>query len=73
MNNELNDIAEAFGAISQSFDYKGIGHPTTTGFHAVVSGSSFRDTVDHCDCTGLVCDIGHIVTPSKCEGGPVEL
>ena len=73
VNNELNDIADAFGAISQSFDFKGIGHPTTNGsaFHAVVSGSSFRDSVDYCDCTGLVCDVGHIVTPHKCEGGPL--
>ena len=72
VNFELDDVANAFGAISQSFDFHGIAHPDPShgGWHAIVSGSSFKDKSDDCDCTGLDCCIGHIVTPDKCENGP---
>ena len=70
VNHELNDVAEAFGALSQSFSFHGVAHPCHHGdVHAIVSGSSFRDRVDECDCTGLDSGIGHIVTPEKCEDG----
>ena len=71
VNNELNDVAEAFGAISQSFQFHGISHPGSghCGDHAIVSGSSNRDKVDDCDCTPLDSCITHISTPWKCEGG----
>ena len=71
VNNELNDVAGAFGAISQSFEFHGIAHPGSFshGDHAIVSGSSNKDKVDDCDCMALDSCIGHIVTPVKCEDG----
>ena len=70
VNNELNDVAGAFGAISQSFNFRGLSHPRHEGRseHAIVSGSSFRDDVDDCDCIPLELT-GHINTPAKCEDG----
>lgn len=44
---ELNDIANAFGAINQSYTYKGLDKPR----HAWVAGSGFEDHRDRCDCT----------------------
>ena len=65
VNQELNDVADAFGALSQSFNFHGIAHPGSGDDHAIVSGSSFKDKTDECDCTGLDNCIGHIVTPEK--------
>ena len=71
INQELNDVAEAFGAISQSFNFQGISHPGHLGIddHAIVSGSSNADKVDDCDCVPLDTCIGHIVGIPKCEDG----
>ena len=71
VNGELHDVAEAFGAISQTYEWHGEGHlnGSCDGFHAKVSGSSFQDAPDHCDCTGLRCDLGHIMAPDRCEDG----
>lgn len=70
VNHELNDVAGAFGAISQSFNFRGLSHPRRNGSseHAIVSGSSFKDDVDDCDCVPLELT-GHINTPAKCEDG----
>ena len=62
INSELKDIADAFGAISQSFLYTGI-----SGSGAAVSGSSFNDDPDFCDCIPLDHNVGHLTTPDKCE------
>lgn len=49
VNNELEDVGSAFGAINQTYLQKGtIGHQGYTG------GTEFRDNVDHCDNT---CDV----------------
>ena len=49
VNNELEDVASAFGSINQTFVQKGVlGHQGYTG------GTEFKDNVDHCD---NVCDI----------------
>ncbi len=63
INAELEDVSEAFGAISQSYDYQGVRG------HGVVSGSSFNDKADKdaCDCIPLDFNIGHVETPKKCE------
>jgi Flp pilus assembly pilin Flp len=45
INNELEDVAAAFGSMNQSFQYKGVqGH---NGYNTV--GSSYLDKVDFCD------------------------
>lgn len=44
---ELNDVANAFGAINQSYTYLGLDKPR----HAWVVGSGFHDHRDRCDCT----------------------
>lgn len=68
INHELNDVAGAFGAISQSFSFNGIAHRDRSGCpHAIASGSSFNDHKDDCDCTPLDGSVGHIRTPEKCE------
>ena len=46
VNSELNDLASAFGAIDQSFNYRSL---SKVG-HARVSGSGFNDSSDFCDC-----------------------
>lgn len=55
--NELNDLAHAFGAISQSYNYRSI----AKFGHARVSGSGFNDTGDFCDCNPVIqSDVGGV-------------
>ena len=49
VNNELEDIGSAFGAINQTFVVQGI-----KGCQGYVGGTEFRDNIDACDST---CDI----------------
>lgn len=52
INQELEDVASAFGAVNQTFAYNG-----TSGHKGSVDGSSFGDLVDFCDSAGdIVCD-----------------
>ncbi|GAB4147568.1 MAG: hypothetical protein Tsb009_20860 [Planctomycetaceae bacterium] len=44
---EMNDIANAFGALDQSYSYKGL----KKDHHAMVVGSGYHDHQDDCDCT----------------------
>lgn len=44
INQELEDVASAFGAVNQSFRYQGL-----TGHGGSIDGSGFHDGVDHCD------------------------
>lgn len=55
---ELNDVANAFGAVSQSYGYRSI----TKRRHAWISGSAFHDRADFCDCNPILqADVvGHI-------------
>lgn len=46
---ELNDLAHAFGSMSQSFNFRSI---SKVG-HAWVSGSGFSDRGDFCDCVPI--------------------
>uniref|UniRef100_A0A7C2NXN1 Branched-chain amino acid aminotransferase n=1 Tax=Schlesneria paludicola TaxID=360056 RepID=A0A7C2NXN1_9PLAN len=52
INQELEDVASAFGAVNQSYAYKG-----TSGHKGSVAGSGFGDRVDFCDSDlDVVCD-----------------
>ena len=49
VNNELEDVGSAFGAMNQTYCLKGIkGHQGST------SGTEFRDNIDYCDSD---CDV----------------
>lgn len=52
INQELEDVGSAFGAVNQSFCYRGLsGHLGDTG------GSTFGDVADFCDSANdVVCD-----------------
>ena len=53
---ELGDVAEALGALNQSYNYRGITAPigsSTASFHAQCAGSGFTDRADFCDCDGI--------------------
>lgn len=45
VNQELEDVGSAFGAMQQSYVYRGLG----TRDKAAMSGSGFRDHADLCD------------------------
>ena len=49
VNNELEDVASAFGSINQTFVQKGV-----LGHQGYVGGTEFKDDKDHCD---NVCDV----------------
>jgi len=63
VNNELNDLAGAFGSLDQSFYYRGL----TKWGHASVSGAGYADSRDFCDCTILTVTEGGV----HHSGGPV--
>ena len=46
---ELNDLANAFGTVNQSYSYRGL----EKWGHAWVEGSAFEDHRDDCDCTEI--------------------
>lgn len=49
INEELEDVACAFGAINQSFCFRGL-----AGCNGHVAGSRFHDNVDSCDCDSIM-------------------
>ena len=51
INNELNDVANAFGSINQSFSVRGF-----QGCKGQTTGSQFKDCVDQCDNNSIMCD-----------------
>ncbi len=44
INQELEDVASAFGSVNQGFRYQGL-----TGHGGTVNGACFNDAVDFCD------------------------
>jgi hypothetical protein len=53
---ELGDVAEAIGALNQSYSFNTISAPDAAaacGLHASCSGSGFADQKDDCDCEGI--------------------
>jgi len=60
---EFGDVAEAIGALNQSYQFNTISAPVTNGnvnFHASCTGSGFADLSDNCDCDPIFFTI---VTP----------
>ena len=62
---EMGDVAEAIGALNQSYNFSGLNAPSATAtgdpaFHAQCSGSGFNDLADDCDCEGIVLIAGVI-------------
>lgn len=69
VNNELNDLAGAFGSLNQSFYYRGL----TKWGHASVAGAGYVDSRDFCDCTILTVTEGgvHHDSGQSYHSGPV--
>ena len=60
---EFGDVAEAIGALNQSYRFTTISAPVTNGdvtSHASCTGSGFTDLADDCDCDPILFTI---VTP----------
>lgn len=63
---ELNDVAEAIGAVNQSYFFEGLGSRKTQGpgagtaYKSIVFGSAFSDSADECDGNecALACNVG---------------
>lgn len=54
VNQELEDVGSAFGAVNQSFTFNGV-----AGAKGAASGSLYVDTRDFCDLdTDVVCNVG---------------
>ena len=49
---ELNDLSSAFGAVDQSYHYKGLHKGKDC--HAGITGSGFSDSQDDCDCSIII-------------------
>ena len=58
INQELEDVASAFGAMNQSFRYQGL-----TGHGGTNNGTNFQDSVDFCDGANIAS------TAPSAEGG----
>lgn len=53
INQELEDVGSAIGAINQTYCYNGV-----SGHKGSAAGSRFDDTVDFCDAeTDIVCNV----------------
>lgn len=53
VNEELEDVGSAFGALNQSYSYQGV-----AGCKAIVAGSQFGDVYDQCDSQwSITCDV----------------
>jgi hypothetical protein len=70
VTSELNDLAGAFGAIDQSFNFRSI----RKAGHARVAGSGFNDRGDNCDCIEISqSDVGGLSgSSSLVSGGSVQ-
>ncbi len=51
VTNEMNDLAHAFGAVSQTYNVVGLRKDKLEGKpHASIAGFGFQDHQDDCDC-----------------------
>ena len=51
---ELGDVAEAIGALNQSYSFRSVtAADSAGGNHATCSGSGFADQTDDCDCDAI--------------------
>ena len=62
INQEMEDVATAFGSINQSYRYAG-----HEGHQGKWTGSQYRDRIDHCDC-----DQDIVSTQPKKEGREIH-
>lgn len=54
VTSELNDVSNAIGAMSQSYNFSGLAKGRHGGgVHAATSGSGFNDRTDNCDCNSI--------------------
>ncbi len=54
VTNELNDLADAFGVIDQTYTVRGLTATSGTNkAHAQAAGFGFNDRQDDCDCKGI--------------------
>ena len=55
ITNELNDLAHAFGAVSQSYSVVGLKKPRDCwDVHAFINGFGFNDRAYECDCQPII-------------------
>jgi Flp pilus assembly pilin Flp len=59
---ELGDVAEAVGALDQSYSYRSISAASSVVNvnHSSCAGSGFTDDLDDCDCVGITFGAGTI-------------
>ena len=70
INTELNDVANAFGALNQSYAVTGFGSLTHGKPKGFTAGSGWTDSIDDCD-TDTTCDIVQgAVTHGQQTGAP---
>jgi hypothetical protein len=52
---EMNDISQAFGAVSQTYQVTGLRKPANNCDcpHGSINGFGYKDTEDDCDCQKL--------------------
>ncbi len=54
VTNEMNDLAHAFGAVSQTYHVAGLKKDRCYyGEHASINGFGFNDAADDCDCNPI--------------------
>ena len=54
---ELVDISNAFGSVSQTYNYRSLSKPASqggVGNHGSAAGAGFNDGADDCDCSNVV-------------------
>ncbi len=71
VTSELNDVSNAIGAISQSYNYSGLAKGRQHGgVHASTSGSGFNDRGDDCDCNTIT--LIDVAGKNDSSRGPAE-
>ena len=74
VTHELNDLAEAFGAVSQNYNVVGLSKATgvATTSHGEIDGFGYNDNGDDCDCKAItiteVCGKTDSSTGSSTDG-----
>ena len=57
ITSELVDVSNAFGSISQTYNYRSLSKGVTAGGpgtnHGSAAGAGFNDGTDDCDCVGV--------------------
>ena len=72
LSQELGDVAEAIGALDQSYNFRGLQAPGVASNHASCSGSGFNDENDDCDCLAVQTDVAEAGKDDPSTLGTVE-